>query len=189
MQHRTGTPKHHGSFRLEPWRPSDPDRKVAAPRGKPTCRRCRLMVGQQLPTEIGWQGEHRGRGLTLNAFVATLSASRARHADGPPHTPRDAEVLAFEAGCQTAKARSKRSSGKAARFTCAARPATTTRRHARNGPARRPAAGQGPGPGLTCPRALLMRRRTRCYVDARTPPMTWRAQERRCASSLGYSGK
>jgi hypothetical protein len=58
------------------------------------------MVGQQLPTEIGWQGEHRGRGLTLNAFVTTLSASRASRADGPPHTPRDAEVLAFEAGCQ-----------------------------------------------------------------------------------------
>src|SRR5215217_2204665 len=138
MQRRPGTPKHHGSFRLEPWRPSDPDRKVSAPGGShlpplsPDGR-------SALPTEIGWQGEHRGRGLTLNAFVATLSASRARHADGPPHTPRDAEVLAFEAGCQTAKARSKRSSGKAARFTCAARPATTTRRHARNGPARRPA--------------------------------------------------
>jgi hypothetical protein len=42
--------------------------------GEPTCRRCRLMVSQQLPTEIGWRGEHRGRGLTLNAFVATLSA-------------------------------------------------------------------------------------------------------------------
>ena len=46
--------------------------------GELACRRCRLMVGQQLPTEIGWQGEHRGRGLTLNAFVATLSASANR---------------------------------------------------------------------------------------------------------------
>src|SRR5215204_485344 len=60
--------------------------------GGATCRRCRLMVGQQLPTEIDWQGEHRGRGLTLNAFVTTFSASGARHADGPQHTPRDAEL-------------------------------------------------------------------------------------------------
>src|SRR5215216_6985465 len=92
-------------------------------RGEATCGRCRLMVGQQLPTEIGWRGEHRGRGLTLNALVAILSASRARHADGPPHSSGRGGVLAFEAGCQDyCKGEIIEIEGKAARFTCAARP-------------------------------------------------------------------
>ena len=79
-------------------------------------------------------------------------------------------MLAFEAGCQDyCKGEIKEIEWQGGQvYLCRAprhddppprskRPSSATR-----------AAGQGPGPGLTCPRALLMRRRTRCYVDART---------------------
>src|SRR5215211_5987419 len=77
------------------------------------------------------------------------------------HTPRDAEVCSPSrpAARSTAKARSWRSRAR--------RPGLPVPRARHDDPpprSKRPssatrAAGQGPGLGLTCPRALLMRRR------------------------------
>ena len=56
----------HGSP-TEPWRPSDRDRKLAAPWGSPKCRRCRLIVGQQLPTD-NRQGKPPVREMSLRSL-------------------------------------------------------------------------------------------------------------------------
>ena len=137
----------HGSP-TEPWPPSDRAGGRSST-GEPTCR-WRLMAGQQLPTEIGWQGEQGGRGLTLNAS-SLPSAHHVQNMLTALHTLLGTRRGARLQGRLPGLLRRRDQRDRVARrpgLPVPRRPATTTRRHATNGPARRPAAGQG-NPGST----------------------------------------